>query len=162
MLQKSHDDVMASPLSAMPKGIALLQDPALNKGTAFTEAERDRSQLRGLLPPHVASQEQQLERVLENFRRKPSDLETRLDAILQEDSDADGVSNLIELLTSHSPGRSFQRSVAMRWPTPLLRNPRRTKNSCTSWPPISPSHSAAEPTRAKPTLASPTVARYAS
>jgi malate dehydrogenase (oxaloacetate-decarboxylating)(NADP+) len=75
MLQKSHDDVMANAPSALPKGIALLQDPALNKGTAFTEAERDTLHLRGLLPPHVSSQEQQLGRVLENFRRKSSDLE---------------------------------------------------------------------------------------
>src|SRR6185295_5349781 len=72
MLQKTHDKTMAS---APPMGIALLQDPALNKGTAFTEAERDTAHLRGLLPPHVSSQEQQLERVLENFRRKTSDLE---------------------------------------------------------------------------------------
>jgi malate dehydrogenase (oxaloacetate-decarboxylating)(NADP+) len=75
MLQKSHDVVMANAPSALPKGIALLQDPALNKGTAFTEAERDTLHLRGLLPPHVSSQEQQLGRVLENFRRKSSDLE---------------------------------------------------------------------------------------
>ena len=34
-----------------------------------------RLHLRGLLPPHVSSQEQQLGRVLENFRRKSSDLE---------------------------------------------------------------------------------------
>jgi len=60
---------------ALPKGLAILQDPALNKGTAFTEAERDALHLRGLLPPHVASQELQLGRVLENFRRQPSDLE---------------------------------------------------------------------------------------
>jgi malate dehydrogenase (oxaloacetate-decarboxylating)(NADP+) len=59
----------------MPKGVALLQDPALNKGTAFSEAERDALHLRGLLPPHVASQEQQLARLLENFRRQPTDLE---------------------------------------------------------------------------------------
>jgi len=75
MLQKSHDDVTANAPSAGLKGLALLQDPALNKGTAFTEAERDSLQLRGLLPPHVSSQEQQLGRVLENFRRKSSDLE---------------------------------------------------------------------------------------
>ena len=75
MLQKSHDDAMANTPSARPNGIALLQDPALNKGTAFTEAERDASHLRGLLPPHVSSQEQQLGRVLDNFRRKSSDLE---------------------------------------------------------------------------------------
>jgi malate dehydrogenase (oxaloacetate-decarboxylating)(NADP+) len=59
----------------LPRGAALLQDPLLNKGTAFTESERDALGLRGLLPPHVASQEQQLARVLENFRAKSSDLE---------------------------------------------------------------------------------------
>jgi len=62
-------------MTIMPNGIHLLQDPLLNKGTAFTEEERDRLKLRGLLPPHVSTQEQQLARVLENFRRKPSDLE---------------------------------------------------------------------------------------
>ena len=71
MLEKRDDKAT----TAMPTGVALLQDPALNKGTAFTEAERDRLHLRGLLPPHVSTQEQQLARVLENFRRKPSDLE---------------------------------------------------------------------------------------
>src|ERR1700686_613350 len=75
MLQASHDDVKAKTPSALPEGIAILQDPALNKGTAFTEDERDTLHLRGLLPPHVSSQEQQLGRVLENFRRQSSDLD---------------------------------------------------------------------------------------
>ena len=75
MLQRTDEHVQAASPTALPKGIALLQDPALNKGTAFTEAERDALHLRGLLPPHVSSQEQQLGRVLENFRRKSSDLE---------------------------------------------------------------------------------------
>jgi malate dehydrogenase (oxaloacetate-decarboxylating)(NADP+) len=66
---------MAHAPAEMPTGIALLQNPALNKGTAFTEAERDMLHLRGLLPPHVLTQEQQLGRVLENFRRRSSDLE---------------------------------------------------------------------------------------
>src|SRR5262245_54390793 len=35
---------------------------------------------------------------------KPTTLEARLEAILQEDSDGDGVSNLLELLTGHFPG----------------------------------------------------------
>jgi malate dehydrogenase (oxaloacetate-decarboxylating)(NADP+) len=56
-------------------GMALLQDPALNKGTAFTEEERDRLHLRGLLPPRVLGREHQLEKVLESFRSKASDLE---------------------------------------------------------------------------------------
>jgi malate dehydrogenase (oxaloacetate-decarboxylating)(NADP+) len=50
-------------------GVALLRDPALNKGTAFTDIERDKLGLRGLLPPHVASQDEQVGRVLENIRR---------------------------------------------------------------------------------------------
>jgi malate dehydrogenase (oxaloacetate-decarboxylating)(NADP+) len=57
------------------RGVALLHDPLLNKGTAFDEAERDALGLRGLLPPRVATQDQQLERVLENYRRKENPLE---------------------------------------------------------------------------------------
>ena len=52
-----------------PRGTALLRDPTLNKGTAFSEQERDVLGLRGLLPPHVATQDEQLARVLENFDR---------------------------------------------------------------------------------------------
>jgi len=58
-----------------PKGVALLRDPTLNKGMAFTDAERDSLGIRGLLPPHVLSQDEQLARILENFRRKPNSLE---------------------------------------------------------------------------------------
>ena len=61
--------------ASLPRGVELLHDPSLNKGTAFTEGERDALRLRGLLPPHVATQEQQVNRVLENFRRKSSELE---------------------------------------------------------------------------------------
>ena len=52
-----------------PRGTALLRDPTLNKGTAFSDHERDVLGLRGLLPPHVATQDEQLARVLENFHR---------------------------------------------------------------------------------------------
>jgi malate dehydrogenase (oxaloacetate-decarboxylating)(NADP+) len=58
-----------------PRGRALLRDPLLNKGTAFTEAERDALGLRGFLPAHVLSMQQQVERVLNNLRDLPSDLE---------------------------------------------------------------------------------------
>jgi malate dehydrogenase (oxaloacetate-decarboxylating)(NADP+) len=58
-----------------PRGVALLRDPLLNKGTAFTERERESLGLRGLLPASLLSMEQQAERVLENLRLLPNDLE---------------------------------------------------------------------------------------
>jgi malate dehydrogenase (oxaloacetate-decarboxylating)(NADP+) len=57
------------------RGMALLRDPLLNKGTAFTEQERDSLGLRGLLPAHVLSMEAQAERVLTNLRSLPDDLQ---------------------------------------------------------------------------------------
>ena len=56
-------------------GLALLRDPLLNKGTAFTETERDALGVRGLLPPHVLSQDEQAARALQHIRRQPTDLE---------------------------------------------------------------------------------------
>ena len=59
----------------MPTGYNVLRDPALNKSTAFTRAERERYRLRGLLPVQVVDQETQQARVLENLRRKAYDIE---------------------------------------------------------------------------------------
>ena len=58
-----------------PHGAALLRDPVLNKGTAFTWNERLAFGLRGLLPAHVTTQAEQVERVMENFRGESSPLE---------------------------------------------------------------------------------------
>jgi malate dehydrogenase (oxaloacetate-decarboxylating)(NADP+) len=55
--------------------MAVLRDPLLNKGTAFTEEERDALGLRGLLPAHVLSLEEQAARVLENLRHLPDNLD---------------------------------------------------------------------------------------
>ena len=41
------------------RGVNLLNRPILNKGTAFTEDERDRLGLHGLLPPQVESLDRQ-------------------------------------------------------------------------------------------------------
>jgi malate dehydrogenase (oxaloacetate-decarboxylating) len=56
-------------------GYELLNDPLLNKGTAFTEEERDAFELHGLLPPNVATLEEQVTRRMQAFRQLPSDLE---------------------------------------------------------------------------------------
>lgn len=58
-----------------PHGLALLRDPLLNKGTAFSEQERDALGLRGLLPAHVLTLEEHARRIIENLRRLPDDLE---------------------------------------------------------------------------------------
>ncbi len=58
-----------------PKGVELLQDPRWNKGTAFTPEERDALKLHGLLPPRGNTLQEQVDRVLENFRHKPTPLE---------------------------------------------------------------------------------------
>jgi malate dehydrogenase (oxaloacetate-decarboxylating)(NADP+) len=65
----------SSRVSDSPRGMALLRDPLLNKGTAFTQAERDALGLRGFLPAHVLSMRDQVERVLANLRNMPNDLE---------------------------------------------------------------------------------------
>src|ERR1700737_4157727 len=56
-------------------GLALMQSPAVNKGTAFTEAERDALGLRGLLPARVLSLAQHAVKILESSRRKPNPIE---------------------------------------------------------------------------------------
>ena len=58
-----------------PRGVALLRDPLLNKGTAFSEQERDSLGLRGLLPANLLTLQQQAQRVMENLRHLPDDLE---------------------------------------------------------------------------------------
>jgi len=62
-------------MSAGMSGIDILRDPARNHGTAFSESERDALGLRGLLPPNVSTQAEQIARVLENFHRATNDLD---------------------------------------------------------------------------------------
>ncbi|MGI9238339.1 MAG: NAD-dependent malic enzyme [Woeseiaceae bacterium] len=66
-------------------GVKILHDPIRNKGTAFTDAERDALKLRGLLPPRVHSMAEQELRVLGNIRAKPTDLERYLYLIALQD-----------------------------------------------------------------------------
>jgi malate dehydrogenase (oxaloacetate-decarboxylating) len=56
-------------------GYELLNDPRLNKGTAFTEAERDAFDLHGLLPPRIGTLEEQASRRLQVLRSFESDLD---------------------------------------------------------------------------------------
>ena len=56
-------------------GMALLDDPINNKGTAFTVKERAEYGLEGLLPASVESLDRQVERVLRHLDAKQTDLE---------------------------------------------------------------------------------------
>src|SRR6185369_15495348 len=53
----------------------LLHDGKTNKSTAFTRHERDLLGLRGLLPYAVSNQQVQINRIMENLRRKNNDIE---------------------------------------------------------------------------------------
>ena len=56
-------------------GLSLLQNPRFNKGTAFTQEERVKYKLRGLLPKAISTLEVQEERTLKNIRRKENNIE---------------------------------------------------------------------------------------
>ncbi len=56
-------------------GLALLQNPLLNKTTAFTPEERRDLGLEGLIPPHNSSFEEQKERTYRRYQRSANDLE---------------------------------------------------------------------------------------
>jgi malate dehydrogenase (oxaloacetate-decarboxylating) len=70
-MQITERNVIETALS----GYELLNDPLLNKGTAFTDSERDEFDLHGLLPPHVAELDYQVKRRLDAFRGLGSDLQ---------------------------------------------------------------------------------------
>src|SRR5215468_1105826 len=69
---------LAEDIRSLPTGVALLEDPIYNRGTAFTAEERIRLGLDGLLPPVVETLEQQSARAFEAYRRKADDLERHI------------------------------------------------------------------------------------
>jgi malate dehydrogenase (oxaloacetate-decarboxylating) len=57
------------------RGAEVLHRPLLNKGTAFTQEERDELGLNGLLPPKISTAEEQIQRTYLNFSQKRTPLE---------------------------------------------------------------------------------------
>jgi malate dehydrogenase (oxaloacetate-decarboxylating)(NADP+) len=72
-------------MSTLDYGVKILHDPIRNKGTAFTEADREALNLTGLLPPRVHTPAEQELRVLGNIRSKPTDLDRYLYLIALQD-----------------------------------------------------------------------------
>ena len=60
------------PVQVSQTGFNLINSPRLNKGMAFTDHERDVFDLHGLLPPHVGSLDEQIERRIEALRAQPT------------------------------------------------------------------------------------------
>ena len=61
-------------LAVSARGAGLLKSPLLNKGTGFSIEEREQFGLRGLLPDHVSTIDEQILRVRDQFDRKESAL----------------------------------------------------------------------------------------
>jgi malate dehydrogenase (oxaloacetate-decarboxylating) len=75
MPKVSTTEADSASLDTSRSGYELLADPLLNKGTAFTESERDAFDLHGLLPPTIGTLEEQVSRRLQALRSFATDLE---------------------------------------------------------------------------------------
>jgi malate dehydrogenase (oxaloacetate-decarboxylating)(NADP+) len=85
-LEKKGTTRVTTPTPPSPyRGVKILHDPVRNKGTAYTDAEREYLNLEGLLPPRVHSMAEQELRVLNNVRAKPTDLERYLYLVSLQD-----------------------------------------------------------------------------
>lgn len=81
-----NDSHKPQPLTVDKEGIGLITDPLFNKGTAFTETERDTFALHGLLPPHQGRMEDQIERRLAAVRTLDNLLQKHLQLRNLQDS----------------------------------------------------------------------------
>ena len=73
--QSSQAQTRLNVVKTSKRGIQIIQDPLLNKGTAFTQEERDELQLNGLLPNHISSVEEQQSRAFEAVMSKTEPLD---------------------------------------------------------------------------------------
>ena len=75
MSKVSTTEAATTLIETARSGYELLADPLLNKGTAFSESERDTFDLHGLLPPNIGTLEEQVSRRLQVLRSFATDLE---------------------------------------------------------------------------------------
>ena len=75
MPKRPKAQATATSFATSVSSYQLLADALLNKGTAFTDAERDAFELHGLLPPNIGTLEEQVSRRLQVLRGLPTDLD---------------------------------------------------------------------------------------
>ncbi|MFN8017157.1 MAG: NAD-dependent malic enzyme [Acidimicrobiales bacterium] len=106
----------AGPLPVTKRGAALLADPALNKGTAFSVEERDAFGLHGLLPVHVETIEARADRVRAQLDAEPDPLRKhQLLRAVQDDDETlflrvllDDITTLLPIVYTPTVGEACQ------------------------------------------------------
>tara|TARA_B100000945_G_C20409296_1_gene611756 strand:+ start:177 stop:1832 length:1656 start_codon:yes stop_codon:yes gene_type:complete len=101
----------------LPRGSKILHDPLLNKGTNFSEDERDQLGLRGLLPPRILTLETQKDKILKNFNAKKNDLEKYIYMIALQDRNEtlfyytliSEIKNMMPIIYTPTVGRACQK-----------------------------------------------------
>ena len=104
-------------IDKLPKGVDMLHNPILNKGTAYTMNERHALGLKGLLPPHILTQDEQKIRVLSAFRGKGSDLEKYIYLLALQDRNEylfyrvliDKIEEMMPIIYTPTVGRACQK-----------------------------------------------------
>jgi len=99
------------------RGRALLENPMYNKGSAFTEVERDAYGLRGLLPPHIDTIEEQVIRAYNAFVEAKDDLQKHIYLRQLQDSNeilfyrllAEHVEEMLPIVYTPTVGTACQR-----------------------------------------------------
>ena len=67
--------IISEYINKLDNGTDILNDPILNKGTAFTKEERKQLGLDGLLPPQIFSISEQMDSVLKSFNSKKTNID---------------------------------------------------------------------------------------
>ena len=95
----------------------MLEDPLANKGTAFTDAERSRLGLRGVLPSAVETLDQQVARSYRAYQEQPTDIARHINLRALQDTNetlfyrlvSEHVAEMLPIIYTPTVGLACQR-----------------------------------------------------